>query len=271
MTNEGERVWFITGASKGFGRGLAEHALRAGHRVVGMARTTTALESLHAEFPETFVGMTVDARDLQASAEAVTAAERRFGRIDVLVNNAGRGLFGAVEETDPNVLLDLFQLNVIAPCHLIRSALPFLRKSERPRIVNVSSAVGHATMPFAGMYSATKHALEAISEALAGELAAERIPVVIVEPGYFATEFATSMEWLPALPAYAETRAAVASQWQAMKPGEPAAVVEAIWRAVASPKPPRRLPVGADAGPWIRQSLEARLAEVEAAIQAGAM
>ena len=265
MAKDAMRSWFITGASKGFGRDLALRALRAGNRVVGVARTTAALESLRAEFPDAFIGLTADVRDLAASSAALAEAERRLGGVDVLVNNAGRGIFGALEGTDPQTLLDLFQLNVVAPCHLIREALPLLRKSKQPRIVNLSSAVGHATMPFGGMYSATKHALEAISEALAGELAGQGIPVVIVEPGYFATEFANSMEWLPKLPHYEETRDAVASQFRAMKPGDPAAVVEAIWAAVSATTPPRRVPVGADAVPWIRQSLQARLQEIESA------
>jgi len=265
MARNDERRWLITGASKGFGQALALRALRAGDRVLGIARTSAAFDRLRSEFPSHFVGRTGDVRNLADLDACVSDVAGLWGGLDVLVNNAGRGLFGAVEEVDHSRIVDLFQLNVFAVCHLTKVALPLLRRSDRPRIVNLSSAVGQATMPFAGLYSATKHSVEAISEALAGELESQGIPVVLVEPGYFRTDFAASMDWTDGLPQYKESRDAVTSQFAAMPAGDPQVVVEAIWEAVHAAEPPRRVPVGVDAVTWMTQSLKARLAQVDGA------
>lgn len=255
-------VWLITGASSGFGRLLAERVARSGGRVAALSRNTAPLAELAAAYPGRLKSFAVDVRDPAAVDAGVSAAVEAFGAIDVLVNNAGRGLFAAVEEVSEEALLDVFDTNVFGMVRMLRATLPHLRRSARGRVIQVSSAVGHATMPCAGIYAATKHAVEALSESLAGELAGSGIRVCIVEPGYFATGFATSMSFATAMPEYEAARVEVMARWNAMAPADPSLVVERIVQLVEADEMPLRVPVGADAGPWMASSLRQRLDQI---------
>ncbi|MFM8820964.1 MAG: SDR family oxidoreductase [Phenylobacterium sp.] len=260
-----DRTWLITGASSGFGLMLTEAVLARGERVAALARTVSSLRGLEQRHPGRLLCLSADVRDRSSTDNAVAATGAAFGRIDVLVNNAGRGMFSAIEETSDDRLQDLFETNVFGVVRLVRAALPHLRNSHQGRVIQLSSAVGHATMPMGGLYAATKHAVEAISEALAGELAGTRVRVVIVEPGYFATNFATSMEFSAPLSNYGVVRDAVLAQFNDMPAGDPQEVVERILALADTENPPLRAAVGEDAVAWILSSLEQRSAQVREA------
>jgi NADP-dependent 3-hydroxy acid dehydrogenase YdfG len=262
------RTWLITGASSGFGRLLAERVLARGERVAALARNIEPLRELARQYPDRLKCLSVDVRE-QASVDAgVAASFAAFRSIDVLVNNAGRGLFCAVEEASEATLRDIFETNVFGVVRLVRAALPHLRKSKRGRIIQISSAVGHACMPMAGLYAATKHAIEALSESLAGELASTGIKVAIVEPGYFATNFATSMVFSTPMPQYDGVRSAGMAQFGNMIPSNPELVVQAILALADADNPSLRTAVGDDALPWMESSLEQRLQQFRASVKA---
>jgi NAD(P)-dependent dehydrogenase (short-subunit alcohol dehydrogenase family) len=254
--------WIITGASSGFGRQLTERVLEQGGRVAAMSRNIDGLAALAEVHRGRLHRIVVDVRDVNSVKSGMHAAADALGHADVLVNNAGRGLFAGVEEASEEELLDVFETNVFGVVRVLRGALPLLRKSKRARVFQVSSAVGHASMPFAGLYAATKHAVEALSEALSGELASSGIEVCIVEPGYFATNFASSMAIGASLPHYEKERAATLQQWGAMPPGDARLVVDRILELADGGSMPARIAIGADALPWIESSLQRRLAQV---------
>ncbi|MFM7459724.1 MAG: SDR family oxidoreductase [Burkholderiales bacterium] len=264
MNSIDTNVWLITGASSGFGRLLAERALARGARVAALARTVEPLRELALRYPEHLKCLSVDVRDEASVNAGVAAVVAAFGGIDILINNAGRGLFCALEEASEATLRDVFETNVFGVVRLVRAALPHLRQSRRGRIIQMSSAVGHATMPMVGVYAATKHAVEALSESLAGELASTGIKVAIMEPGYFATNFAASMEFSAPMAVYDSVRSAVMPQFTSMVPGDPGEVVQSILALVDADDPPLRTAVGSDALPWIQHSLEQRLMQIRA-------
>jgi NAD(P)-dependent dehydrogenase (short-subunit alcohol dehydrogenase family) len=244
------RVWFITGASRGFGRLIAEAALDAGDAVVATARDPRALAALGAR-PDLLVA-SLDVTSEGEARAAVDAAVARFGRIDVLVNNAGRGLLGGVEEASSAEVERVFAVNVFGLLQVTRAALPVLRRQRAGHIVNLSSIGGIASSSGFGIYCATKFAVEAISESLSIELAPLGIHATVVEPGYFRTEFldeASLATTAARIDDYAETvgrTRAFAAAAAGQQPGDPARLARAILALVASPEPPRRLPLGSD-------------------------
>ncbi|MFF4369219.1 oxidoreductase [Streptomyces sp. NPDC001594] len=258
------RVWLITGASSGFGRTLAEAALAAGDTVVATARRPAALDDLAAAHPERLVPVAADATDTARAEQVVAEAVDRFGRIDVLVNNAGRGLIGAVEETSEAELRDLMELHFFGPAALIRAVLPHMRERRSGAIVQMSSMGGRLSFPGVGAYSATKFALEGLTEALRGEVAPFGIKTLIVEPGAFRTGFAGGaalQQSAGVLPAYADTVGAVRSglpDSDGKQPGDPVKAAAAILAALDAPETPLRLALGNDA-------LDAILAHADAA------
>ncbi|MEU3403330.1 oxidoreductase [Streptomyces sp. NPDC006670] len=258
------RVWLITGASSGFGRTLAEAALAAGDTVVATARRPAALDDLAAAHPERLVPVAADATDTARAEQVVAEAVDRFGRIDVLVNNAGRGLIGAVEETSEAELRDLMELHFFGPAALIRAVLPHMRERKSGAIVQMSSMGGRLSFPGVGAYSATKFALEGLTEALRGEVAPFGIRTLIVEPGAFRTGFAGGaalQQSAGVLPAYADTVGAVRSglpDSDGKQPGDPVKAAAAILAALDAPETPLRLALGNDA-------LDAILAHADAA------
>src|SRR5690349_16996724 len=184
-----QRVWLITGASSGFGRSIAEAALAAGEIVVAAARRVEAMADLVASAPDRVTAIQLDVTDVNGVQAAVDEVLDRHNRIDVLVNNAGRGVIGAVEETTNDELRDLMDLHFFGPAALTRAVLPHMRERGSGAVVQMSSMGGRFTFPGAGAYSATKFALEGWSEALAKEVDQFGIRVLIVEPGAFRTSF----------------------------------------------------------------------------------
>jgi NAD(P)-dependent dehydrogenase (short-subunit alcohol dehydrogenase family) len=184
-----ERVWLITGASSGFGRALAVGAAQAGHRVAATARRADALDALTADHPGRIVPITSDVTDTGAAPAVVAPVMEQLGRVDVLVDNAGRGQVGAVEDTTDAELRDLFDLRLFGPAALTRAVLPHMRRQGSGTVVQMSSFGGQVAYPGFGASCATTSALEGLSEALAAEVAPHGIRVLIVEPGAFRTAF----------------------------------------------------------------------------------
>jgi NAD(P)-dependent dehydrogenase (short-subunit alcohol dehydrogenase family) len=266
--SEQGRVWFITGASSGLGRELAAAALDRGEHVVATARNTDGLRELERHGPGQLLTAELDVRHAQQAQEAATAATDTFGRIDVLVNNAGYGLFGPLEEIGERDLRREFDTNVFGAVNVIRAVLPSMRARRSGRIVQISSLEGVAPA-VAGetAYSGTKFALEGIHEALAKEVDHLGIGVMIVEPGPTRTDFASGAAVTePQDPDYQESVGA-ALEWFAdldgNQPNDPARVAAAIIHSLDSDEPPLRLALGEEAVEAIREKLEAQLSELE--------
>jgi NAD(P)-dependent dehydrogenase (short-subunit alcohol dehydrogenase family) len=263
----GNRVWFITGASSGFGRMIADAALARGDSVVATARRTDALSDLE-ESDRAHV-VSLDVTDAAQRAAAIDKALERFGRIDVLVNNAGRTQVGAVEETTDAELRALFDLHFFAPAALTRAVLPHMRRQGGGTIVQMSSVGGQVTAPGFGAYCATKFALEGLTETLRDEVSGFGIHTMIVEPGAFRTGlFRPGAAYESAeMEEYADTvgptRAYVRDNHGA-QPGDPVKAAEAIITALDSDDPPLRLVLGADAIGNIESRLERVAAELAA-------
>jgi NAD(P)-dependent dehydrogenase (short-subunit alcohol dehydrogenase family) len=258
LTNTGDtRVWLITGASSGFGRAIACAALARGDSVAAGARTTEAFDGL----PDGVHPLVLDVTVAEQREAAVAGTLERFGRLDVLVNNAGRTQVGAVEETTDEELRSLFELHFFAPAALTRLVLPHMRNQGGGAIVQMSSVGGQTTAPGFGAYCATKFALEGLTETLRDEVAEFGIHTLIVEPGAFRTGLFRpgAVYESAAMPEYADavgpTRAYVRGN-DGLQPGDPAKAAQAILAALDADSPPLRLVLGADAIENIERRLE---------------
>jgi len=245
-------VWFITGSSRGLGREIASAALAAGHQVVATARDRTAVTTALGE-DERLLAVSLDVTDAAQVTAAVQEATDAFGRIDVLVNNGGFGLLGAVEEISDADTREVFDVNVFGLLAVTRAVLPVLRAQGSGRILNIGSIGGFAAIPSSGIYGATKFAVEGITEALAGELADSGISATVVEPGAFRTDFLTpgSLRIVGrSIDAYASSAHAVIDKLAAMdgsQLGDPAKAAMAILEVAGSAQPPVRIALGTDA------------------------
>ena len=253
------RVWFITGATSGFGSEIAKAALERGDLVVATARRPDALPDL--DGADRVVALRLDVTDAAEREAALNAALDRFGRVDVLVNNAGRTQVGAVEETTDEELRALFELHFFGPVALTRLVLPVMREHGGGAIVQMSSVGGQVTAPGFGAYCATKFALEGLTETLQDEVRPFGIRTLIVEPGAFRTGlFRPSAAYLSAeMAEYGETvgptRAYVRSN-DGLQPGDPSKAAGAIMAALDADDPPLRLVLGADAIENVRGRLD---------------
>jgi NAD(P)-dependent dehydrogenase (short-subunit alcohol dehydrogenase family) len=264
-----DRVWLITGASSGLGRAIAEAALAAGDTVVAAVRTPAAMDGLAAAHPGRAAAVQLDVADGARMPAAVEEVTGRYGRLDVLVNSAGRALVGGVEETSDRELRDLMEVHFFGPAALTRVVLPHMRQQRSGAIVQISSMGGRMSFAGVGGYSATKFALEGLSEALAAEVAPFGIKVLIVEPGAFRTGLhraGTRQETAP-IPAYDDIIGPVRAQQESFdgkQPGDPAKAAAAILTALNADTTPLRLPLGNDAADAIAASLDATRAELAA-------
>jgi NAD(P)-dependent dehydrogenase (short-subunit alcohol dehydrogenase family) len=262
MSNEKSRVWFITGASTGFGRKLAEAVLAKGDRVVATARKEETVADLEQQSPSHARAVRLDVTDLTQVKASVQTAIDTFGRIDVLVNNAGYGLMGAVEEVSDAQIRQQFETNLFGLLNVTRAVLPLLREQRSGHILNVTSLGGQVSFPTFGMYHGTKYAIEGISESLAKEVAAFGIKVTIVEPGSFKTDFSTrSLARATRIPAYQPTYDALFKAFENGVSGDPARAAQAMIQVVEADEPPLRLALGADALHIIREKLNSELEE----------
>jgi NAD(P)-dependent dehydrogenase (short-subunit alcohol dehydrogenase family) len=259
------RVWLITGANSGFGREITEAAVAAGDIAVATARRVTSLDDLAAAHPGQVDALPLDVTDTAAIEATVRDVIGRYGRIDVLVNNAGRSHVGATEETTDAELRDLFEVHVFGPAALTRAVLPHMRSRRSGVIVQISSMGGQ--MSFAGFaaYSATKFALEGMSEALADEVRPLGIKVLIVEPGAFRTDLFGNISASAPITDYAgtvgQTRHMIKASAGA-QPGDPAKAAAAILAALDASDTPLRLPLGDDAVDAILNHLDSIRADI---------
>ena len=254
------KVWFITGAGRGFGAEFADAALERGDLVAATARDTSALGALVDRFGDAILPLELDVTDRDAVFAAVSAAHERFGRLDVAVNNAGYGLFGAVEELTPELLQHQLDVNLFGALHVVQAALPILRAQGGGHIVQISTIGGIAAFPNLGGYHASKWAIEGLSEALAQEVAPFGIAVTLVEPGAFGTDWAgSSAVHADPLPPYEPIREARRRTAGSRPVGDPKAAGRAILKVVDAPEPPLRVFFGATPPQLARTVYDARL------------
>ncbi len=243
------KVWFITGSSSGFGLRLAEELLAQGYRVAATLRDPSKLTELRATYPESLITPAVDVTKPEQTRAAVAETLAKWGRIDVLANNAGYGIAGMVEDVPIDEVRAIFDTNVFGALETIRAVLPAMREQRSGVILNLSSIVGLVAYRGNAFYAATKHALEAISESLSLETVQWGIKVVAIEPGPFRTDFAgRSFQWASArLNAYDEVYKVVTDIYEKMdgtQIGDPVRAVKLMIEVAESENPPLRLPMG---------------------------
>jgi NAD(P)-dependent dehydrogenase (short-subunit alcohol dehydrogenase family) len=269
MPSHSSDVWFITGCSTGFGRELAKLVISRGYRAVVTARDLNKIRDLAAGHEGRVLPLQLDVTSAAEVAEAVRKAEAAFSSIDVLVNNAGYGYLGAVEESDESEVRAMFEANFFGLARMIRQVLPGMRRRRRGSIVNISSIGGLVGFPGVGYYNATKFAVEGLSEALAKELAPLGIKVLVVEPGPFRTDWAGRSLKKAALqiPDYAGTAAANVDRiagGSGKQLGDPVRAGEAIIKAVESDDAPLHLVLGKMALDTARTKLDVLRREMDA-------
>ncbi|MET7991827.1 oxidoreductase [Amycolatopsis sp. NPDC005232] len=266
MTNETPgRVWLISGCSSGFGRELVRAALAAGDRVMATARRPETLADLAEAGGDRVSTAAMDVTDPASVRAAVDATLAVFGRIDVLVNNAGVSVIGAVEETPVEYLRSMFDVNYFGAVQLTQAVLPVMREQGNGTIVVMSSIGGLITFPGLSGYNATKHALKSLGEALSLELTPLGIRVMVVEPGMFRTQFSTSLQWTPENPAYHATSGELRQMVKnvvGQEPNDPVKGAAAIVKVLESENPPLHFLLGEDAIDGLHQHNEALLADV---------
>lgn len=258
----GAKTWFITGTSRGFGREWAAAALERGDRVVATARDPASLEPLVAEHGAAILPLRLDVTDRAAVFAALTRGHEHFGRLDVVVNNAGYGQFGVVEELSEQEARAQLETNFFGALWVTQAALPFLRAQGSGHILQVSSIGGVSAFPTVGIYHASKWALEGLSQALAQEVAGFGIHVTLIEPGGYATDWGgSSARHATPLPVYDEVRAQAASRPSRRgTPGDPVATRAAVLALVDAPDPPLRVFFGATPLAIATADYESRLA-----------
>lgn len=261
-------TWFITGASSGFGAAFARYAIDQGYNVVATARTPSKLSSLAQLAPDRILVLPLDVTVRGDAETCVAAAVQKFGAVDVLLNNAGYGIVGAFEETPEEELRDQLETNFFGAAAVIRAVLPEMRRQRGGSIVNISSLGGQLSFGGFSAYSASKFALEGLSEALAQEVARFGVKVMIVEPGAFRTEFAAgALRHMPVMDAYREIVGGTREFARGMdgtQDGDPAKAAAAIDFALKSEKTPLRLQLGADSVDAIRAHAEQLLSDLAA-------
>ncbi|MEU1998958.1 SDR family NAD(P)-dependent oxidoreductase [Nocardia gamkensis] len=263
-----DRVWLVTGASSGFGYELSRAVAAGGGRVVATARNperSQSLRELAAAHPGRVLVVPLDVTDAEQARRAVAQAVESFGGLDVVVNNAGYGVFGALEEIPDSAVRAAFETNVFGSLNVIRACLPVMRAQKSGHIVQISSVAGVAApSPGLGLYAATKFTVEGMNEGLAKEVAHLGISVTIVEPGMFGTNFVAALDLTPVRqPDYADSVEAALERLSNLDPsayGDPSHAAQQIVAAIESPAPPLRLPLGLDAVTAIHTKLTDQLA-----------
>jgi len=260
------KTWFITGASRGFGRIWAEAALSRGDKVAATARNLSDFADLKQRFGDAVLPLALDVTDAGQVRRVVAEAHARFGRLDVILNNAGYALVGTVEEASEADVRALFDTNYFGMLRVIQAALPLLRKQGRGHIIGVSSGLGIGTMPLIGFYCTTKWAVEALHESLAQEVKPFGINVTILEPGAYATDFGSpaSRKVSTGMDAYADLRQRMFAHLSTAERGDPEATREAILKLVDTDNPPLRLALGSHLLPGARALYADRIATWEA-------
>jgi NAD(P)-dependent dehydrogenase (short-subunit alcohol dehydrogenase family) len=245
-----QKIWMITGASRGLGAEIVKAVLAAGDKVVATARKISALDYLGKD--PNAISVALDVTDEEQAKKAVDAGVKQFGRIDVLVNNAGYGLLGAVEESSAQEIENIYRTNVFGLLNVTRAVLPHMRDQKSGHIINISSIGGYSSYPGWGVYSSTKFAVEGITESLHGELAPLGIHATVVEPGFFRTDFLDSSSLVKTanvISGYADTVGEMRNLMEGHnhhQPGDPGKLAQAVLQLVRTAEPPLRLPLGTD-------------------------
>ena len=269
MATPYSRVWFITGCSSGFGRAFAEAVIAHGDSLIATARNVETLQELVAHAPDRVLATALDVTDEFSISSAVSQSITRFGRIDVLVNNAGFGLTGAIEEVSDDEWQRLFATNVFGLTAVTRAVLPQMRVQRNGHIFNISSIAGVSGSAGLGAYSASKFAVEGLSEALSGEVAPLGIKVTIVEPGGFRTQWAgrSMQQAARQMNAYAQSSGRLRQVWSRFsgrQAGDPARAAAVLIKVVESSQPPLHLALGGDAVAGIQDSPQYRFRDLQA-------
>jgi len=258
------KVIFITGASRGFGRIWAEAFLKRGDKVAATARNLDALDNLKKQYPDTLLPIRLDVTDRDAAFAAINKTKEHFGRLDVVINNAGYGLFGAIEETSEKEARNQMEANFFGLLWVTQAALPIMRAQGSGHLIQLSSILGVVTLPVLGLYNASKFAVEGLSETLATEVKGFGINVTLVEPNGFATDWggASAIQTSP-LAAYEPVKKAFSEGLTDDSWGRPEATTAAILRLVDDANPPLRLFLGKIAYPFAKQVYSDKLATWE--------
>lgn len=260
------KVWFITGASRGFGRVWADAALKRGDLVAATARNLTSIADLKEKYGSNVLTLELDVTNPDQVKTALAQAHAHFGRLDIVLNNAGYSLVGTIEEASADDVRALYETNIFGPLAVIQAALPFLRAQGGGHILGTSSNLGHVTLPVIGYYCSSKWAFEAIHESLAAEVKSFGIKVTIIEPGAYATEFGSqeSLKFAAGMDIYADFKTHFFGELRNLERGNPEATPEALFTMVDSENPPLRFFLGSHNLPWVRTAYAERLATWEA-------
>jgi len=262
--SKAHRIWFITGASKGFGYVWTEAALERGDSVAAAARNIASLDGLKARHGEKLLPLALDVGNKIAVDTAVAEPRKQFGRIGIAINNAGYGLFGAIEEVSEKEARAQIETNLFGALWVTQAVLPIMRAQKAGHIIQISSIGGVWAIPTVGLYHASKWGLEGFSQALAAEVQPLGIKVTIVEPGGFATEWGTtSAHRAKQMPAYDAARASLANIRTASTPGDPKATASALLRIVDATEPPLRVFFGSAGLTMIKREYAERIATWE--------
>jgi len=256
------KVWFITGASRGFGRVWAEAALERGDKVAATARNVDSLARLKEKYGERVLTLELDVTKPGQAATAVAQAHAHFGRLDIVLNNAGYSLVGTIEEASVDDVKAMYDTNVFGALAVIQAALPVLRQQGSGHILGTSSNLGHMTVPVIGYYCSSKWAFEAIHESLSAEVKSFGIKVTIIEPGAYDTEFGSqdSLKFAAGMEIYADFKTQFFGRLNDMERGDPKATPQALFQIVDAENPPLRFNLGSQNLPRIRAVYEERLA-----------
>ncbi|GAA4448780.1 SDR family NAD(P)-dependent oxidoreductase [Rurimicrobium arvi] len=259
--NRQEKVWFITGSSRGFGRVWAMAALMRGDKVAASARRLSSIADLKERFGDQVLTLELDVTNHEQVREAVSAAHTHFGRLDIVLNNAGYSLVGTIEESSPEEIRAMYETNVLGPVAVIQAALPLLRAQGYGHILGTSSNLGHVVLPVIGYYCSSKWAFEAIHESLAAEVKQFGIKVTIIEPGAYATEFGSqeSLKFAAGMDIYDTFKNEFFGQLGTLERGNPEATPEALFAVVDAENPPLRFFLGKHNLPWVREAYADRM------------
>lgn len=260
------KVWFITGASRGFGRVWADAALKRGDKVAATARKLESISDLQEKYGDKVLTLELDVTKPDQVKTAVAKANAYFGRLDIVLNNAGYSLVGTIEEGSADDVRALYETNIFGTLSVIQAALPLLRQQGGGHIIGVSSGLGHVTMPVIGYYCSSKWAFEAIHESLAAEVKDFGIKVTIIEPGAYATEFGSqeSLRFAAGLDIYAGFKTQFVERLRGLERGDPEATPQALFQVVDAENPPLRFNLGSQNLSWVRAAYAERLATWEA-------
>lgn len=255
---------FISGASRGFGKIWAEAFLKRGDKVVATARDLNSLNDLVNQYGDNVLPIQLDVNDREADFAAIKKAKDHFGSIDVLINNAGYGLFGSIEETSEKEARDQMETNFFGLLWLSQAAIPVMRQQGHGHIIQLSSVLGLVALPVLGLYNASKFAVEGLSETLAAEVKTFGIKVSLIEPNGFSTDWAGASAFhTQGMPEYDKVKADFQAGITEDAFGKPDATTDAVLKLVDSENPPLRLFLGKVAYPWVKQVYESRHAEWE--------